>query len=161
MYRYIYSIHSAFTEARAGNASALVRISRGFDGKVCWNNLDYRGIYTYNMLHICISCKQINRSHTHTDREQHPRHQNTRTRQKQHHTPPKEHLPQTLNNARRWNSAFTEARAENDSVLVRFSRRFDGKVHWKDLDYRCVEVYISSTIDRTADWVWRKSGPRT
>jgi len=40
--------------------------------------------------------------HTHTDREQHPRHRHTRTRQGQHPNPPNEHLPQTLNNARRW-----------------------------------------------------------
>jgi len=47
-------------------------------------------------------CKKINRSHTHTDREQHPRHRHTHTRQEQHPKPPNEHLPQTLNNARRW-----------------------------------------------------------
>ena len=47
--------------------------------------------------------KKINRSHTHThtDREQHPRRRHTRTRQEQHPNPPNEHLPQTLNNARR------------------------------------------------------------
>jgi len=39
---------------------------------------------------------------THTDREQHPRHRHTRTRQEQHSKPSNEHLPQTLSNARRW-----------------------------------------------------------
>jgi len=49
-------------------------------------------------------CKKINRSRTHTptknntpDIDTH-----TRTRQEQHPKPPTEHLPQTLNNARRW-----------------------------------------------------------
>jgi len=48
--------------------------------------------------------KKINRSHTHThtDREQHPRHTHTHTRQEQHPKPPNEHPPQTLKNARRW-----------------------------------------------------------
>ena len=40
-------------------------------------------------------------AHTHTDREQHPRHRHTRTQQEQHPKPPNEHIPQTLNNARR------------------------------------------------------------
>jgi len=39
-------------------------------------------------------CKQINRSHTHTDREQHPRHRHTRTRQEHHPNPPNKHLAQ-------------------------------------------------------------------
>jgi len=51
---------------------------------------------------VAAGCKKINRSHTHTDREQHPRHRHTHTRQEQHPKPPNEHLPQTLNTARRW-----------------------------------------------------------
>jgi len=42
--------------------------------------------------------KKINRSHTHTPTENN----NTRTRQEQHPKSPNEHLPQTLNSARRW-----------------------------------------------------------
>ena len=52
-------------------------------------------------------CEQINRSHTQTHtytptENNTPRHRNTRTRQEQHPKPPNEHLPQTLNSARRW-----------------------------------------------------------
>jgi len=39
-------------------------------------------------------------THTHTDREQQPRY--THTHDKNKPTPPNEHPPQTLNNARRW-----------------------------------------------------------
>jgi len=45
-------------------------------------------------------CKKINRSHTHTPTENNTPDTDTHTRQKQHPTPPNEHLPQTLNNAR-------------------------------------------------------------
>ena len=60
-------------------------------------------------VHVKIS---TGHTHAHTDREQHPRHRHTRTRQEQHPKPPNEHLPQTLNNARRW----------RDDVLDRYSR---------------------------------------
>jgi len=45
-------------------------------------------------------CKKINRSHTHThtDREQHPRHRHTHKWREQHPKPPNEHLPIILNN---------------------------------------------------------------
>jgi len=45
-------VYSAFTEARAEDARALVRISRGFDGKVRWTNLDYRGIAVFRFRSI-------------------------------------------------------------------------------------------------------------
>jgi len=43
-------------------------------------------IHTYMCvcIHTYYSCKKINRSHTHTDREQNPRHRHTRTRREQH-----------------------------------------------------------------------------
>ena len=44
--------------------------------------------------------QKINRSHTNTDRNQHPQHRRTHTKE-QHPKPPNEQLPQTLNNARR------------------------------------------------------------
>ena len=54
------------------------------------------------------TCKKINRSHTHTHRQRTtpPTPTHTRTRQEQHPKPPNEHLPQTLNNARRWRDEF-------------------------------------------------------
>jgi len=49
-------------------------------------------------------CKKINRSHTHTHRQRTtpPTPTHTHTRQEEHPNPPNKHLPQTLNNARRW-----------------------------------------------------------
>jgi len=46
-----------------------------------------------------VEVKKKNRSHTHTDREQHPRHRHAHAHDK---NTPNEHLPQALNNARRW-----------------------------------------------------------
>jgi len=46
--------------------------------------------------------KKINRSHTHTPTENNTPDTDTRTRKEQHPKPPNEHLPQTLNLARRW-----------------------------------------------------------
>jgi len=46
--------------------------------------------------------QQVTHTHTHRQRTNIPRHRHTRTRQEQHPKPPNEHLPQTLNNARRW-----------------------------------------------------------
>ena len=45
--------------------------------------------------------QQVTHTHTHRQRTNIPRHRHTRTRQEQHPKPPNEHLPQTLNNARR------------------------------------------------------------
>jgi len=54
------------------------------------------------ILVITISCKTINRSHAHRTHRQrkHPRHRHTHAHDK--NPPPNEHLPQALNNARRW-----------------------------------------------------------
>ena len=51
---------------------------------------------------ICAKEKSTCHTHTHIVKEQHPRHRHRHTRQEQHPKPPNEHLPQTLNNARRW-----------------------------------------------------------
>ena len=48
------------------------------------------------------SKRSTRHTHTHPDREQHPRHQHAHTHDKNNTPPPHEHLPQTLNHARRW-----------------------------------------------------------
>ena len=58
----------------------------------------------------------------HTDREQHPTPTHTRTRQ-QHPKPSNEHLPQTLNNARRWRDDGACHLPRRPPVKVNTSRR--------------------------------------
>jgi len=48
------------------------------------------------------TCQKINRSHTHTPTENNTHDTDTHTHEKNNTPNPHEHLPQTLNNARRW-----------------------------------------------------------
>ena len=92
-------------------------------------------------------------SHIHTDREQRPRH--THTRQEQHPTPPNEHLPQTLNSARRWRddgaclSQTQHTRCNYDvitrGVLELARLDLDGVEPGERVADRQVEAYLSHT----------------
>ena len=56
-------------------------------------------------------------THTHTDREQHPRHRHTHAHDE--NNTPNEHLPQALNNARRWRDdgeGLTRSKSECGAV---------------------------------------------
>jgi len=66
--------------------------------------------------HLVARYKHINRSHTHTQREQLPR-TDTHTRQEQHPKPPNKHLPQTPNNAQ--SGATMVHEHGNDSVFLK------------------------------------------
>ena len=83
-------------------------------------------------------------THTHTDREQHPRH--TRTRQEQHPTPPNEHLPQTLNNARRCPIMLT------CRSLIQYSTSLPVYIYM--YIYVCVYISIYMYIALALDTLW-------
>jgi len=66
-------------------------------------------------------CENINRSHTRTHRQRttSPTPTHTRTPQEQHPKPPNEHLPQTLNKARRWRLPRVNVNTAADSLDAR------------------------------------------